>query len=104
MAGLLLAASAAMLAAAYLLFPLAVRVLIAALDLLMRGGVWLAAASASGADVSTIVLAITGAGLRALTSTRALVAVAGLAVVGGAALYGLQQLLGREEEEEESSR
>ena len=108
LAGLGLAAVALMLVVGYLLLPLAVQVLVNALDVTMSVGIRLAAPGSS-ADASTVLMTIGRAALGALTSTWALVILGGLVLVGAIALYGLQRLLGVEpgdsrQEEEEPSR
>lgn len=96
--GLVLVALALVFAAGYLLLPVAVRMVISALDLAMSGGVWLIASAASGASTRTILLMIGRAAFLSLTSARALAILSGLVLVGAAALYVLQRLLGLEEE------
>ncbi|MQA30476.1 MAG: hypothetical protein GEU82_11675 [Luteitalea sp.] len=89
----------AILAAAYLLLPAAVRLVVRALTLTLNGCVWLAASLSSGADGWTIVVTIGSAAADALTTPQASGLIAALVVVGALALYGLQRLLGSEEEE-----
>jgi hypothetical protein len=106
-AGTVLATVTTVVGVGYALLPLAIRLLISALDLTMRAGVSLAASVGDGADLSTIALTVGKAALGALVSTRALAAFAALMLVSAAALYGLQRLLGLDEETEqegESSR
>ena len=99
-AGLVLIAVVLMLAAGYLLLPLAVRMAIGGLDLAMSGTIWLVASANAGASATTILMTIGRAALRVFTSTRAVAILSGLVLLGAAALYGLQRLLGLEEEEE----
>jgi hypothetical protein len=100
--GLAFIATVGIIVAGYLLLPVAVRLLIAGLDLLMRMGVWLAASGGTDASASTVLWALASATFAALASTRALAVLAGLILLGAAALYGLQRLLGFDQEGESS--
>jgi hypothetical protein len=91
-------AVAATLAAAYLLLPAAVRVFVGALTLTLNGCVWLAASIGSGVDGWTIAATIGRAAAGALVTPEASGLIAALVLVGALALYGLQRLLGSEEE------
>jgi hypothetical protein len=98
LAGAGLVSVVASVAALYLLLPLAVRALVRALTLTVSGCVWLAAAMSSGADMWTILSAV-GQAVGATLSTREASGVLlMLAVIGAAAFYGLQRLLGSDEE------
>lgn len=97
--GFALAALALMFAAGYLLLPVAVRMVISALDMAMSGGISIVASADSGASADAILLEIGRTALLALMSPRALAILSGLVLLGAAALYGLQRLLGLEEEE-----
>src|SRR5712691_4094001 len=89
---------AASVAAGFLLLPVAVQGFVKLLDLTLNACVWLAASLRNGTDGWTILAAIGRAAGNMLLSTRALTIVGGLVVVGAMALYGLQRLLGSEEE------
>src|SRR5688572_17361753 len=97
-AGLWLLALVLSGAAAVLALPLAVRAVVRALQFSLAGAVWLAASFGTGADAWTIFTTVAGAVGRALLTTRALALVGGLVLVSAIALYGLQRLLGLEEE------
>jgi hypothetical protein len=92
------AAIAAALAALVLLLPLAAGGLVRTLGLVVDGSAMLAASVGSGADVWTIAGAVATAVGKALVTTEALAVVCGLVLVGAVAVYGLQRLLGLEEE------
>jgi hypothetical protein len=85
-------------AAAYLVLPFAVRGVVRALELALSGSVWVAASLSTGADAWTVAGAVGRAAARALLTTRALAIVGALVLVSAAALYGLQRVLGFEEE------
>jgi hypothetical protein len=85
-------------AAAALMLPLAVRGIVRGLQLSLAGSMWLAASFGTGTDVWTILSTVARAAARALLTTRALAVVGGLVLISGVALYGLQRLLGLEEE------
>ena len=97
-AGIALVAVTVVVAGGYALLPLAIEGLSATLDLLLSGGVWIATLAGGGADRSTILLAIGREAFRTLASTNALGIIAALVLVSAGALYGLQRLLGLEEE------
>jgi hypothetical protein len=96
--GIAIAAIAAALAALVVLIPLAAGGLVRTLGLVVDGSAMLAASLGSGADVWTIAGAVATAVGRALVTTEALAVVGGLVLVGAVAVYGLQRLLGFEEE------
>ena len=98
LAGLWLAALASVVVAGYLLLPLAVQALIAAIDLTLGVGVWIAGMAGSGADPSTIALAVGRELLQTVTSTKALVLGASLVLLSAAALLGLQRVLGLDDD------
>ena len=98
LAGIAMVAIVATLAAAYLLLPAAVWVFVRALTLTLNACVWLAASLSSGADGWTIAGTIGRAAAGALMTPQASGVVVGLVAVGALALYGLQRLLGSEEE------
>jgi hypothetical protein len=84
--------------AAYVLLPIVAWGFVRALSLTLNGSVWLAAAIGSGADAWTIVRTIANAAAGTLTTPQASGAIALLVVVGALALYGLQRLLGSQED------
>jgi hypothetical protein len=98
LAGIGIVAVVGTLGAAYLLLPAAVWMFVRALTLTVNGCVWLAASLSSGTDPWTITATVGRAAAHALTTPQASGAIAALVVVGAAALYGLQRLLGAEEE------
>ena len=85
-------------AAIWFLLPLVVRAFVRGLVLVVDGCVWFAASVSAGADAWTILKAVGRAAGTALTSTQTFMIVAGLVLAGAAALFGLQRLLGSEEE------
>jgi len=85
-------------AAAFLLLPLAVRGFVRGLTLIVNGGVWVAASLSTGADAWTIFKAVGRAAGTAMLSPQAFSVIGGLVLAGGLALYGLQRLLGSDEE------
>jgi hypothetical protein len=85
-------------AGGFLLVPLAVGWFVRALELTVNACVWLAASLGAGVDAWTIAASVGRAAAAALVTPRALGVIAGLVLVGAVALYGLQRLLGYEEE------
>jgi hypothetical protein len=98
LAGAWLVALAVSGAAAYLGLPFAVRGVVRALELTLSGAVWMAASFGTGADAWTIATAVARAAARAFLTTRAVATLGALVLVSALALYGLQRLLGFEEE------
>ena len=96
--GLALLSVAVPVAVVFLVLPLAVRGFVRLLDLTLNASMWLAASLSSGADGWTIAAAVARATGSLLLSPRVVTVVSGLVLVGALALYGLQQLLGSEEE------
>jgi hypothetical protein len=84
--------------AAWFLLPLGIRAFVRGLVMVVDGCVWFAASVSAGADVWTIIKAIGRAAGTALTSTQTFMIVGGLVLAGALALFGLQRLLGSEEE------
>ncbi len=82
----------------YLLIPLATRGFVRGIALLAAGCVWLATSISMGASVWSLCATMwrTAAGLLATPVVSAVLW--GLVAVGALALYGLQRLLGSEEE------
>ena len=64
----------------------------------VRYGVWLAASLSSGTDSWTIAATVGRAAASVLSTPQVTGFVAVLVLVGGLAVYGLQRLLGAEEE------
>ena len=89
------------LAAAFLLLPLAVRVFVRGLELAVNGCIWLAASLSAGADAWTILKVVGRAAGGVLVSPRVFATFCALVLVGALALYGLQRLF---DSDEESSR
>ena len=83
---------------AYLLLPLAARTFVRVIVFLSDACVQLALLLSAGGDMWTIVRTMGRLASNALSSGRAVALVSGLILVGAAALYGLQRLLGSDEE------
>jgi hypothetical protein len=98
LAGLAFVAIVATLTAAFLLLPLMVRGFVQAIEAAVNTAVWVAASLGSGGDAWTIVSTLGRAAGAALVTPRALASIAALVLVSAVALYGLQRLLGYEEE------
>lgn len=96
--GFAIAAVVAIIAAGFFLLPLVVRAFIRGVELTVSGVVWFAASLSAGADAWTILATVGRATGSALVSPQAFVVVGGLVLVGVVALYGLQRLLGSEED------
>ena len=82
----------------YFLLPLLVRGFVRGLELTVNACVWFAGSLSAGADGWTILTTIGRAVGNVLISPEAFFVVGGLVLVGALALYGLQRLLGSEEE------
>ena len=98
LAGIVIASVALAAAAVWFLLPLGVRAFVGGLVLVVDGCVWFAASVSAGADAWTILKAIGRTAGTALTSTQTFMIVGGLVLAGALALFGLQRLLGTEEE------
>jgi hypothetical protein len=96
--GLAIATVTLILAAAFLLMPLAVRVFVRGLELAVNGCIWVAASLSAGADAWTILKVVGRAAGSALVSPRAFATFGALVLLGALALYGLQRLFDSEEE------
>ena len=96
--GIVIVAAAAIGAAGYVLLPLVVRAFIRGLELTVNACVWFAANLSAGVDALTIPSTIGRDAGSALLAPQAFVAVCGLVLIGVLALYGLQRLLGSEDE------
>lgn len=98
LAGFAIVSVALVVTAAWLLLPLGVRALVRVVRLVVDGCVWFAASISAGADAWTILKAVGRAAGPALISPQAFAIVGGLVLAGALALFGLQRLLGSEEE------
>ena len=98
LAGIAIVAIATSGATAFLLLPLVVRAVVRALELTVNACIWLAASLGAGGDWWTIAVSVGSAAAAVLVTPRVVGVVAGLLLIGAAALYGLQRLLGDEEE------
>jgi hypothetical protein len=85
-------------AALFVLLPLVARGFVRGLELTVNASVWFAASLSAGADSWTILKTMGRVAGQALLSPEAFAVVAGLVFAGGLALYGLQRLLGSDEE------
>ena len=102
LAGLSLVGVVFTVAAAYVLMPLVVQGLIGAIDAGVSAGIWVATLAGGGADRSTILMAIGRQAFKAFASTRALAIIGALVLLSAAAIYGLQRLLGIDDNQGES--
>lgn len=84
--------------AAFVLLPMAVQAGVAALTLVLDASVWLTVALSRGDDWWTIGDTAARAIFRTVFSSQAAALVAALVLVAALALYGLQRLLGFDEE------
>ena len=98
LAGLALVGVAAILAAGFLLLPLVVQGFVRSIEATVNASVFVAASLGSGGDAWTITATLARAAAVALVTPRALATVATLVLISAVALYGLQRLLGIEEE------
>jgi hypothetical protein len=96
LAGISILTVALLIVTGYALLPLGVAGFTAGIDFLLNAG--LSLASVGGGDPSAILLAIARETFSVLASTNALGVIAALVIVSAVALYGLQRLLGLEEE------
>ena len=97
-AGLAAVAAALAIGASFLLVPYAVRALVAALDLALDACIWLTLSFDAEADVWTVLAAIGRAAAGLFMTRRALAGLVTLVLLSSLAMYGLQRLLGAEEE------
>ena len=98
LAGLALVGVVIPIAAAFLLLPLMVQGFVRAINGTVNASLWVAASIGSGSSAWTIFTTVGRAAAAAIVTPRALAAIAGLVLVSVVALYGLQRLLGYEEE------
>ena len=88
----------AIVAIAYLLLPIAAWAFVRALTMTLNGCIWLAASISSGADGWTIARTMVRAAAGTLVTPQVSGAIVVLVVLGAVALFGLQRLLGSEED------
>jgi hypothetical protein len=98
LAGIGVVAVTAILAGGYLVLPIAAWAFVRALTMTLNGCVWLAASISSGTDAWTIIQSIGRAAAGAFVTPQVSGAIVMLVVLGGLALFGLQRLLGSEED------
>jgi hypothetical protein len=85
-------------AAAFLLLPLALRLFVASLVMTTNACIWFAVSLSAGADWWTIAGTVARSARDGLATSEALGTAAILVLVGAVAMWGLQRLLGPEEE------
>ena len=98
LAGLALVSVVTALAVGFLLLPIAVRWVVRTIVLALDACVWLAASIGAGVDVWTLTVSVARSIQGRLLTTDAAAAAAVLILVSAGALYGLQRLLGPDEE------
>ena len=98
LAGLAIVGFVAAVAAMFIVLPLMVQGFVRAISATVNASLWVAASLGSGSDAWTIASTVGRAAAAAIVTPRALAAVAALVLVSAVALYGLQRLLGYEEE------
>jgi hypothetical protein len=86
------------IAAGYIVLPLAAWGFIRMLMATLNASIWFAAAISSGSDMWTIAGTIGRAAAGALATPLASAVIVALVAVGALALFGLQRLLGSEED------
>jgi hypothetical protein len=91
---------AATIVAGYIVLPAAAWGFLRLLTAILSACIWLASALVSGEDGWTIVRSVARAAALSLITPRVSGIIALLVLLGAASLYGLQRLLGIEEEEE----
>lgn len=99
-AGFAVASALGALTAVVLLLPVAVRGLVRAFEVLLRGSVWLATSVGQGDDAWEIAAVLGRGATTALLTPGALGVLGGLLLLGALALFGLQRLLESEDQEE----
>jgi hypothetical protein len=98
LAGLAIVAVTAGIAAAFVVLPLIVQGFVRGVGAMVNAGLWVATSVGSGSDVWTIAATVGRAAAAAVVTPRVLAGIAALVLVSAVALYGLQRLLGYEEE------
>ncbi|MGE5246489.1 MAG: hypothetical protein ACM3SQ_19865 [Betaproteobacteria bacterium] len=96
--GLVLLAVTGASAGILLLLPLLVRGFVRALELVMTGCVWLAMSISVGVSVWSVLASVGRAGAAVLVTPQGSAVLAILILVAALAIYGLQRLLGSQEE------
>jgi len=81
-----------------LLLPHAIRAFVRATEAVIDGCVWFAMSLSAGMSLWSVVRRVLRTAMMLMVSPQATVALAALVVVGVAAAYGLQRVLGSEEE------
>jgi hypothetical protein len=81
-----------------LLLPFAVRGFVRAVEAAIDGCVWFAMSLSAGVSMWSVLRRIMRTAAVLMVSPQATVALAALVIVGAAAAYGLQRVLGSEEE------
>lgn len=99
LAGFGLLALASSVAAASLLLPLAIRILVRAMALALHACVWLAMSLSVGMSVWSVIEAIARNAAALMASREATALLTLLVLIGAVAAYGLQRILGAETEE-----
>ena len=85
-------------AAAILLLPFAARTLVRAIEAAVDGFVWVAMSLSAGMSLWSVLRRVVGTLAALMMSPAATIALAALVIVGVSAAYGLQKILGSEEE------
>jgi hypothetical protein len=98
LAGIGVVAVTAIVAAAYLLLPIAAWAFVRVLTMTLNGCIWLAASISSGEDGWTIVQTIAKAAAGTFVTPQVSGGIVALVIIGAVALFGLQRLLGSEED------
>lgn len=98
MAGMGVVAVVATVAAGYFVLPAVAWACVRSLTWTLNASVSFAAALGSGEDAWTIVTSVARAAARTLVTPKVSAAIALLVLLGAVALFGLQRLLGSEEE------
>ena len=98
LAGLAIVGVVAPVAAIFVVLPLMVRGFVRAITATVNASLWVSASLGSGSDTWTIVSTVGRAAAAAVVTPRVLAGIAALVLVSAVALYGLQRLLGYEEE------
>ena len=98
LAGIGIIALTTIVAGGYVLLPIAAWGFVRALTMTLNGCIWLAASISAGDDVWTIVQSVGNAAAGAFVTPEVSAGIVMLVVVGALALFGLQRLLGSEED------
>ena len=98
LAGFGLLAVAVSIAAVSLLLPFAIRLFVRAIELTMKACVWFARSLSVGMSLWSMARVVGRHAAGLMVSGEATAALAVLVLVGAVAAYGLQRLLGSEEE------